>query len=79
MHCVVQSILLEIVTLLINKEVNVDIQNKFGKTPLMKVINGYIGDDTIIKLLLQHGASKELENNHGISSKKFAKIKGIEL
>lgn len=79
LHCAVQVNSLEITTLLINKGADIDIKDRFGKTPLMVAISDYNGDDTMIKLLLEYGANKDLVNNYGISAKKVAEMKGLDL
>ncbi|ACL75846.1 ankyrin repeat domain-containing protein [Ruminiclostridium cellulolyticum] len=79
LHCAAQVKSIEIATLLINKGAIIDIQDKYGKTPLMVAISDYNGDDKMIKLLLEYGANKEMENNYGISAIKVAAMKGIDL
>ncbi|MBX4262274.1 ankyrin repeat domain-containing protein [Clostridium estertheticum] len=79
LHCAAQVKSLEIAILLINKGAIIDIQDKYGKTPLMVAISGYNGDDTLIKFFLEHGASKELKNYHGVSAIMVAEMKGIDL
>ncbi len=79
LHCAAQVKSIEIVALLIDKGAIIDIQDKYGKTPLMVAVSDYDGDDKMIKFLLEYGANKEMENNYGISAKKVAAMKGIDL
>lgn len=77
LHMAVQSNLIEVVENILEKGAKVDIKDNFGKTPLMVAISRFSGDDSIIKLLLKHGADKNEKTNAGVSCLQFAEMKGI--
>lgn len=74
-----QSRSIEITQQLIRKGANIDIRDKFGKTPLMVAINAYLGNDEMIKMLIENGADKEQKTNAGVSCVQLAKMKGVAL
>ena len=63
---------------ILNKGADINIKDKFGKTPLMVAISGYNGDNSIIRLLIENGADKETRANSNISCIQLAKMKGVE-
>lgn len=84
LHAAVQSGAIDVIKKLLMKGANVDIRDKFGKTPLMVAVSEYYPEDgndrTIIDLLIENGADVEAKTNSNIICKEFAKrIKGLEL
>ena len=78
LHAAVQSGSLEMIKKILNKGADINIKDKFGKTPLMVAISGYNGDNSIIRLLIENGADKETRANSNISCIQLAKMKGVE-
>lgn len=56
-----------VVKILIDNGADVNIPDKYGKTPLMEATDMFDGDDTIIKLILEKGADPFQKNNFGVS------------
>lgn len=79
LHAAAQSESKEIIEKLLDKGANIDIKDKFGRTPLMIAISGYGNDRTTVDLLITHGADKEARANSNVSCKQLAKIKGLTL
>lgn len=79
LHAAAQSELKEIIEKLLNKGADIDIKDKFGRTPLMIAISGYGNNRTIIDLLITNGADKEARANSNVSCIQLAKIKGLTL
>ena len=83
LHAATQSRSIEVIKKLLMKGANIDIRDKFGKTPLMVAISEYHpeyrNDRTIIDLLIENGADIEAKTNSNIICKEFAKRKGLEL
>lgn len=77
LHIAAQSRSFEITKEIVKRGAEIDIKDKYGKTPLMVAISNYDGDDKIIKLLIENGANKENQTNTGVSCMKFAEMKGI--
>src|SRR5439155_24639342 len=50
----------EIVKLLLDNKSEVDARDSFGNTPLWRAVMDFRGDDKVIRLLLSHGADKNL-------------------
>ena len=79
LHAAVQSGSIRIVQELINNGAEINIKDKFGKTPLMVAIAGYADDVSIINLLLDNGADKSMKANSGVSCMNLAEMKGLSL
>lgn len=79
LHIAVQCGSVEIIRKLLSKGADINIADNFGKTPLMIAIWYYKGDRTIIDLLLENGADKEMSANSGMSCRQLAAMKGVEL
>lgn len=63
-----------VVNILIENGADVNIPNKYGKTPLMVAADMFKDDDTIIKLLLDNGADPYQKNNYGVSVYKLLEM-----
>jgi ankyrin repeat protein len=57
----------DIVKVLLENKAEVDARDVFGNTPLWRAVMNFKGDDKAIRLLLSHGADKNLANKHGVS------------
>lgn len=79
LHIAVQSGAVNVIRKLLTQGADINIVDKFGKTPLMVAIAGYNGDRTIIDLLLENGADIEMCANSGMSCRQLASIKGLSL
>lgn len=79
LHAAVQSESKEIIEKLLNKGADINIKDRFGKTPLMVAITGYSGNQSIIELLVENGANKEARSNSNISCIQLAEMKGFTL
>lgn len=83
LHAAAQSGSIEIIKKLLSKGADIDIRDKFGKTPLMVAISEYHpeyrNDRAIIDLLIENGADIEAKTNSNIVCKEFAKMRGVEL
>jgi len=67
LHFAVQENNIIIAKILLNNGAQVDIQEKYGNTPLFKAVFNCNGDGEMIKLLISYGADKNLKNNYGVS------------
>ncbi|MCX8524718.1 ankyrin repeat domain-containing protein [Chryseobacterium formosus] len=63
-----------VVNILIENGADVNIPNKYGKTPLMVAVDMFKDDDAIIKLLLENGADPYQKNNYGVSVYKLLEM-----
>lgn len=79
LHIAVQNESLDIIKLLISKGADINAIDIFGKTPLMIAISAFCGDRTIIDYLIKNGADIELKTKAGVSTRKLAQMKGLEL
>lgn len=83
LHAAAQSGSIDVIKKLLRKGANIDIKDKFGKTPLMVAISEYYPEHrnnrTIIDLLIENGADVKAKTNSNIVCKEFAKKKGLEL
>lgn len=73
LHYAAQNYYVELVRLLINFNAQVDSKDIHGNTPLFKAVFNSKGQGEAIKILIEHGADKELTNNHGVSPYQLAK------
>jgi len=62
----------EIVDILIASGAEIDAQDKFGNTPLWRAIMNGRGNPETVRILLNHGADKNVSNNYGISPASLA-------
>ncbi|HTK03734.1 MAG TPA: ankyrin repeat domain-containing protein [Alphaproteobacteria bacterium] len=67
LHFAAQEYLPDIAKLLINSSSEIDSQNVYGNTPLFTAVSWSRGRGDLIKLLLLHGADRNLKNFHGVS------------
>ena len=83
LHLAAQSGCAEVIKKLLDKGADIDIRDKFGKTPLMVAISEYYpnlrNDRSIIDLFIENGADIEARTNSNIICKEFAKRRGLEL
>ena len=73
LHFACQGFQTDIVRLLLENGADVDPQNNFGNTPLGISLISCRGDVSLAKLLLKHGANKDIVNYSGISPFELAK------
>lgn len=57
----------EVVKLLIENGAEIDVQDKYGNTPLLQAISTYQIDERIVRLLLDYGADMNRKNFYNIS------------
>ena len=72
LHLSIYNKNLELVKILLNLNAEIEIQDKYGNTPLLRAIMNYRGETElkeIIIFLIEKGASLEKKNFHEISSK----------
>jgi ankyrin repeat protein len=81
LHFAAQEGQLEIAKMLIEHGAAVDPKDKWGDTALWRAVSNFGGTDTtvecngeLIRLLLAHGADRDLKNNYGISPWESAKM-----
>ncbi len=82
LHIAVQSGLLSVVKLLLEKGANIEIVDKYGKTPLCVAIAIYdmnTENRVMIDYLLEKGANLDHMVNSGVSCRKIALMKGLKL
>lgn len=80
LHFAVQQENLEAVKLLISSGAEVyQKDGQFGNTPLFIAIMKTSNPEIFVRILLDHGADPEIENNMGVSPSKVATRKGIKL
>ncbi len=79
LHMAAQRRMLNIVKELVKKKANIDIKDKYGRTPLMIAISAYNGDRTIIDFLIENGADIHAKAKSGVSCEQLAKIKGVKI
>lgn len=79
LHIAVQSESVNVIRKLLTKRADINIVDKFGKTPLMVAIFRYNGDRTIIDLLLENGANLDMQAKSGVSCRQLASMKGLSL
>lgn len=79
LHVAVDNRMLNIVKELVNKKANINIKDKYGRTPLMIALSSYNGDRTIIDFLIEKGADVNAETENGVSCKQIAKMKGVNI
>ncbi len=60
-----------IVELLLERGAQVDKPDAGGNTPLFNAVMGFVGDDQVVKTLLDNGADPGIANNHGITVSKL--------
>lgn len=73
LHYAAQNYYIELTKLLISNNAQVDSKDIQGNTPLFKAVFNSKGKGEVVKLLIEHGADKDLINNHGISPFQLAK------
>lgn len=74
LHFAISGGSVDIVEMLANRNVEIDTQDTFGETPLMKAVEA--GNFAIARFLLDHGANKEIVNIEGRTAVKLARQKG---
>lgn len=79
LHIAAQSGMARVVEYLLSHGAEVDIMDKFGKTPLMVALIGYNGDRTIVDILLKYHADINVSVPSGVTACKLAEMKGISL
>jgi ankyrin repeat protein len=62
--------------LLINSGAKVDAADKYGNTPLGRATFNSRGRGEVIRILLDHGANRDLPNKSGVSPVKLANTIG---
>lgn len=72
LHYAAQNYYIELAELLIGKNAQIDPQDNYGNTPLFKAVFNSKGRGDVIKLLIEHGADKDIANNYEISSFQLA-------
>lgn len=78
LHIAVDNGMIKVVKKLLEKGANIEIKDKYGKTPLLVAISAYTGNRTMIDYLVSKGADKTAKTDKGISCKQIAQMKGIE-
>jgi ankyrin repeat protein len=73
LHYAAQNYLLEIATILLEGNAEVDSKDIHGNTPLFKAVFNSKGNGEMIKILLRFGANKDIKNNYGISPFELSK------
>ncbi len=58
---------------LIEHGAKIDVQDAWGNTPLGVAVSNSRGNGEMIRLLLAHGADKNIKNNYGISPLDYAR------
>lgn len=76
LHFAAQNNYLELAKLLIENNAEIDRQDINGNTPLSSAVFYSEGEGDMINLLLEHGADRNQDNNHGISPLKLARTIG---
>lgn len=79
LHAAVQSEMQEMIALLIEKGVDINSQDKFGRTPLMVALIYHRDNKEMISYLINHGADPTIKTIKGVSCKELAKRNGIDL
>lgn len=72
LHFACQNDDLEFATQLLRAGADIDAQDDFGNTPLIRAMMNFRGDGSLIEFLLQKGAEKNIKNNRGISPLELA-------
>lgn len=79
LHIAAQSKLSRVVELLLQKGAEVDIRDRFGRTPLIISILNCNGDRTIIDMFLKYGADSDIAVPSGMTARKLAGNMGLTL
>lgn len=79
LHIAAQCNAVSVVEKLIEKGIETDAADKYGKTPLMVAVIGYSDDRSVIDLLLKNGADPCAKANSGMSVRELAKMNGLEI
>lgn len=79
LHIAAQSKLSKVVEALLQKGAQVDIRDKFGRTPLIISILNYNGDRTIIDMFLKYEADPDIAVPSGMTARKLADNIGFTL
>ncbi len=66
LHFAVQEEYLDLVNILLDKKVNVNLQDDWGNTPLWRGLMNSVNEKIIIELL-NHGADLYIKNNNGVA------------
>ena len=77
LHCAIQIRSLSLVELLVKGGADINVQDIYGKTPLLLALSVYNGDTSIIEFLLDNNADTTIATNGGVTPLKFSKVKGI--
>ena len=78
LHCAVQAKSKTLIKVLLEMGADINIQDIFGKTPLLLALGTYdFKDDSIIRFLLEMGANTNIPTRNGITPKDIAKRKGV--
>ena len=67
LHFAAQNNSSELVGILLENQVEVDLEDLNGNTPLSDAVFNSRGEGNVIKLLLLHGGDKNKKNKHGVS------------
>lgn len=62
----------DIANFLLQSKAEVDVKDNNGNTPLFDAVFNSKGEESIIKLLLSHGANPDIKNNYEVSPKSLA-------
>lgn len=79
LHIAVDRGMINVVRKLVERGADIEIRDKYGKTPLLVAISSFEGDRTIIDYLLKRGADKKAKTDKGISCEQIARMVGIEI
>jgi len=79
LHIAVQCGAENIVKALIEKGIEVDSTDKYGKTPLMIAMIDYSDDRKIIDMLLENGANPCHKAKSGMSVRELAEMNGLKI
>ncbi|MHB0999150.1 MAG: ankyrin repeat domain-containing protein [Armatimonadota bacterium] len=72
LHAAAEEYRVEIAKILLNNGAEVDAQDSYGNTPLFRAIINSRERGELIKLLLQHGADKNMKNYSDVSPHELA-------
>lgn len=76
LHYCAQNQYVDIAKLLIDKGADVNIQDKYGNTPLFKAVFFSEGKTEMIKLLVENGADPDVKNKSDVSPRELAESIG---
>lgn len=74
LHFAAQECAPDITKLLLGGRAEVDVQDTHGNTPLCEAVFNSRGRGEVIRLLIEHGADRNLKNNSGVSPSDLARM-----